>query len=345
MLLSVVLARDLRSPRSWGGTTELEPDALASDLQTASSAGAADESAPTPLQLKDWIADLADGRLRTREAATRQLLAGGKASVEALLECASTTDDNEAAQRCMQLLKTMSLAQDTALTARADAALHQLLAHPDVEVKRRAQLTLDLIRRAHSNRALLAIRRSGGTVFDNYGTGNDNPTLVLLGQAWRGGEEGFRQLRWLDGLENLGVENRLFSDQHLVYLEELTSLRSVYLYGTQVSAMGEALLKKKRPDLLIDRRDGAFLGVAGSTDPRGCMVEFVQAGAAAEAAGLRVGDVITNCAGKAISGFDSLTGVLARKRPGQKVVLQVLRGNREITLEAVLGVFHLLYRA
>lgn len=82
---------------------------------------------------------------------------------------------------------------------------------------------------------------------------------------------------------------------------------------------------------------GALLGVLGDDDPEGCLVTGVAPGLPAEAAGLEVGDIITHLNGKRIRGFDDLAGQVREHKPGEEVVLQVLRGGERMTITVELA--------
>ncbi len=55
------------------------------------------------------------------------------------------------------------------------------------------------------------------------------------------------------------------------------------------------------------------------------------------AAGLRAGDEITSFNGTAVSSWDSLTGLIQKAKPGQRVTLTVDRAGRSLTLPATLA--------
>ena len=117
---------------------------------------------------------------------------------------------------------------------------------------------------------------------------------------------------------------------------------------------------------LIDRGrvDRAFIGIGGTTiEPElarqfrlpvdaGVLVEQVGASTPAARAGLRAGtsdvvvagqsytlggDVIVAVAGKRVASLEQLRDVLATRKPGDSVNLEIYRGNEQRTLELVLG--------
>ena len=112
------------------------------------------------------------------------------------------------------------------------------------------------------------------------------------------------------------------------------------------------------------RVDRAYLGISGSTITpelarvfrlpvdEGVLVEGVSSGSAAEQAGLRGGrtdvvvageshvlggDVIVAIGGKKVSSTDELRDVLAERKPGQTVNVQIHRGTKIVTIAVKLG--------
>jgi S1-C subfamily serine protease len=67
-------------------------------------------------------------------------------------------------------------------------------------------------------------------------------------------------------------------------------------------------------------------------------VELVPAGTAAAAAGIKPGDIILALDGHPLPDFDRLTAHIAQHKPGDKVKVDLLRGEDKLTLEATLGV-------
>jgi S1-C subfamily serine protease len=75
----------------------------------------------------------------------------------------------------------------------------------------------------------------------------------------------------------------------------------------------------------------------GLPPAQGLLVTEVKAGGPAEQAGLRPGDLITAINGKPLEPTDSLLAVLANNRPGDRVVLTVVRQNETLKLEVTLS--------
>jgi serine protease Do len=82
---------------------------------------------------------------------------------------------------------------------------------------------------------------------------------------------------------------------------------------------------------------GAYLGVQVDTESDTARIVAVVPGLAAAKAGVKAGDVIRRFDGKATPDRETLLRLIAARRPGHKVSIVVLRGEKELKLEAVLG--------
>jgi len=87
---------------------------------------------------------------------------------------------------------------------------------------------------------------------------------------------------------------------------------------------------------------GAFVADMTNSDAAasfsvGAKVEKLTPNGPAEKAGIRVGDVITECDGESINGAAKLTAAIRSKSANSKVTLKLTRNGKEITLEATLG--------
>jgi putative serine protease PepD len=81
----------------------------------------------------------------------------------------------------------------------------------------------------------------------------------------------------------------------------------------------------------------AYLGVSTSGGAGGVTVASVSSGCPAEAAGLRVGDVIRSVAGEAVADADDVAAAIQDRRPGQSVEVAITRGGNDQTIQVQLG--------
>jgi serine protease Do len=115
----------------------------------------------------------------------------------------------------------------------------------------------------------------------------------------------------------------------------------------QNSGVGFAITHDRLGEALADLKAGRnveeprrpFLGVQAKQDSEeeGVELELVQAGSAAEKAGLLKGDVILELEGKKIANFEELRAAIGRKSPGDRILVKVRRGEEEKEFQCDLG--------
>ena len=81
----------------------------------------------------------------------------------------------------------------------------------------------------------------------------------------------------------------------------------------------------------------AFFGVTGDPNAADVRITRVTAGSAAEAAGVKPGDVIVKFGNRQLRTFTELTRAVQKKKPGDKVKLEIRRGEETVELAVVLG--------
>ncbi|HVE43460.1 MAG TPA: trypsin-like peptidase domain-containing protein [Planctomycetota bacterium] len=118
------------------------------------------------------------------------------------------------------------------------------------------------------------------------------------------------------------------------------------VYG-QNSGVGFAITHDRFSNILADLKAGKneaearrpFLGIQfdQKSTKEGVELESVQAGGAAEKAGIKAHDVIVEFDGRKIASFDDLRESILRKAPGDKVKVKVVRGEDEMEFECTLG--------
>jgi serine protease Do len=80
-----------------------------------------------------------------------------------------------------------------------------------------------------------------------------------------------------------------------------------------------------------------FVGVRGDPDREDALVAQVVPGSPAERAGVRAGDLIVRFGGRPINSFRSLVAVVRSREPGDRVVMEVERGESKQRLTVVVG--------
>jgi len=85
------------------------------------------------------------------------------------------------------------------------------------------------------------------------------------------------------------------------------------------------------------RVERPFLGVTTGTTDSGAFVQDVFPGGPADEAGLRPGDVVTGLGGEPVRGAEDIPRLVDKRKPGDRVEVEVLREGDEATVEAELG--------
>jgi hypothetical protein len=139
---------------------------------------------------------------------------------------------------------------------------------------------------------------------------------ITLSREWKGGDD-LRQIAEFATLE------RVFVTQ-----------------SSRVTDKALDELRKRRPEIVVDRVPDAFLGIESAPeldDARGISIREVVSDSPADRAGLRINDVLIEIAGKPVPGFAALRKLMHPLRPGQKVSLKVLRDDQPLSLTVELG--------
>jgi putative serine protease PepD len=77
--------------------------------------------------------------------------------------------------------------------------------------------------------------------------------------------------------------------------------------------------------------------VTSDSAATGALVKTIEKGGAADDSGIRVGDVITKVDKQLIDGSDSLVATIRGHRPGDKVTITLIRGDKTQTVTSDLG--------
>ncbi len=307
------------------------------DGQPADSAPAAPAEAAKTLSdeaIAHWIAELDSNRYQVREQATQELLRAGSVALDALL-VAANGDRPEPADRAVWILRRLADTSDMAVRRPALERLVQVGNRPEVVAE--AEHALGRIRHAE---AVDAITRLGGR-FLRPGTdvpwGRVVAVSVLIDDTWRGGDEGLKYLGDLRDVPVVVIIGTDISPTALASLSLGDSVQMLQLYGTRLDDAGAVALAKALPGVNIDYRRGALLGVRGMQGDGPALVQSVQPGSAAAAAGIHPDDVIRKFDGQPVADFSQLTEQIAKYRPGDEVALEVQRGGKMLEMKVKLG--------
>ncbi len=109
--------------------------------------------------------------------------------------------------------------------------------------------------------------------------------------------------------------------------------------------IGFAIAINRASELIDQLRNGetpqhALLGVTTQPNPNGddgAVVVTIQAGSAADEAGIKEGDIITHLDGDSVDGPQALAALIAGHQPGDKVTVEFERNGQTQTVDATLG--------
>ncbi len=109
-----------------------------------------------------------------------------------------------------------------------------------------------------------------------------------------------------------------------------SSVRMVrFVASTPAPQVRSTIFYGRRPD----RPKGNPLGVRVEPAPRGVVVDSVQKGSTAEEAGVLENDLIVKVDSVASPGVDDFEDVVRRKRPGEFLFLDILRGPHKVSMQ------------
>jgi hypothetical protein len=292
-----------------------------------------------PEQLDQLIVDLDANEFAIRERASKELTKIGLPAIERLTS-AATSKSLEQAHRSLGILEQM-LENDEAVSDAAEQALSLIARQQNTWSAQRADLALQQTRVHKQRKCLDKVKALGGEVLDE-GTDENGElsylTLIIKQENWKGTDKDIRLLRSLPALRTLSVFGPVFNETQLLSLSDLKELPALNLYATKLSNDGLARLQTAMPYTRIDRRNGGMLGISGDQiGGNGCMVNTVQPGSAAAAAGIEPEDVVVSIDGKEVDSFSELTKLISEKSGGDAVKLKIKRGEQLLDKEAKLG--------
>jgi len=223
--------------------------------------------------------------------------------------------------------------------------------HPAVPLERvRAMLNMDMVGRLGS----------GGLIVNGRGTAREWPRMIADAAKAEGirvvtGEDGYgpsdqtsyyaRDVPVLHFFTNAHADYHRPTDKwervDAVGLARVASLvtrlaRAAADRGTTLTLVRGA---GRPPGAAQGRGYGAYLGSIPDFSPveRGVRLTGVRAGSPGESAGMKAGDTIIRFDDEEIADIYALTKALQSRKPGDAVVVTVLRDSRELKMRAVLG--------
>lgn len=335
----VARADETSTPRALAPSTAVSDTSAAepnADKPLAAASSAENRPTATPADVANWIAELDSNRYLVREQATLRLAEAGAIALDSLLVAANGAAP-EPADRAVWILRRVSQGKDRPLRRQALERLVQVKHRPQVVAA--ASMALAEIRH---DEAVDAIQRLGGRYVANESMVRYGPYVtprVELDRNWRGGDAGLAHLRDLILVRQVIVIGAPISVEGLSHLQEVNGLMDLWLYGTKLEEADVAMVRTLLPQVNIDHRRGALLGV-GSNSPDGmgpAVVGMVTPKSVAEAAGIKPGDIIQKFQNQPVANFKALTTMIGQQQAGDEVTIHVLRGEQTIEFTVKLG--------
>jgi hypothetical protein len=289
----------------------------------------------SPAEIASWIGALDDNRYQVREQSTQHLIAAGSAALDPLLAVANS-DRPEPADRAIWIMRRLGGSRDNDLAVSALEHLAQLKGRPALVSKAEADLderSIAACERRLEPLGAAIVHRLEPIDFTTAG----NVLHVRLDPSWHGTPEDLRTIAKLPRQLYFDLEGAAFDDAVAKMFEPRQKLAYLKFTNSKVSPAAIDSLKQKHPQALIVLRNRAMLGVAGQTHKSGVLVTMVQPASAAAVAGIVAGDVIATIDGQSLPDFDRLTVRVAQHQPGDKVGVEIIRGEKKLKISVTLG--------
>lgn len=280
---------------------------------------------PSAEQITSWIDTLGSPQFSQREAATRSLIEAGPVALGPL-QTAIGSGDLEVSSRAIEIARTMLASDDQDVAAAAEQFLDAVAGGEDASVAGLAEATLDFHAVGLADAARVTLQGLGMKLVRGLLATGQQGMHATFDAGWHGTSDDLRLLLRLPGLMTVSVHGVPVDDKGLAVIGRLRRAARIELYGTGLDEEQVETLAEKLPDTHIELRKGGKLGVAGHPNAVPCHITMVQPGSAADTAGLQVGDIVATVAGKPIRNFEELTAAIGTHGPGEKLELEIIRG-------------------
>ena len=124
---------------------------------------------------------------------------------------------------------------------------------------------------------------------------------------------------------------------------EVIGINTIKLSSTGVEGIGFAIAISEAKPIIDDLMNNGFVsgrplvGISVSQTRNGLSVEQVSVGSGAEAAGIKVGDLIVKADGKAVKTSQELNEIRDKKAPNEYLKLTVIREGELLDIDVKLG--------
>ena len=176
----------------------------------------------------------------------------------------------------------------------------------------------------------------GGIVDIDAEDGMESTASLMLGSQWQGGDEGLKVLKDVPEIWSVSVSGTKITDASLKYFAELPNLSNLQARDVNFTREGLRKLREKKPELQIQARGEAMMGVNADVGVSPLTLTSVFPDSGAYQAGVRQGDVILSVNGVLIKEFSDLTISIYGRKAGEKVRVEYERSGVKKTAEITL---------
>lgn len=152
---------------------------------------------------------------------------------------------------------------------------------------------------------------------------------LVLGKRWRGGDDGLKVLKDIPEIYSITLNGAKISDASLKYMAELPNLSSLAIRDTKVTRQGLRKLREQNPDMQIQARGQAMLGVNADIGSTPLVLTSIFPNSGASQAGIFEGDIILSVDGAPIKDFSDLTIAVYECKAGDKIRVEYERGGKK----------------
>jgi hypothetical protein len=154
---------------------------------------------------------------------------------------------------------------------------------------------------------------------------------LVLGKQWRGGDEGLKVLKDVPEIYSITISGAKISDASLPSMAELPNLSNLMIHDVPVTRQGLRKLREQKPDLQIQARGEAMMGVNADVGTSPLVLTSIFPDSGAFQAGIREGDVVLSVDGTPIKDFADLTTSIYGCKAGEKVRVEYERDGAKKT--------------
>ena len=283
------------------------------------------DDAPTLEEIDSWITALGSPQFSKREAATQSLIKAGTIVLPQLRK-AIGSGDLEMTTRAIEVARDLLESENQKVATAAERFLDDIASHNEASVAGLAEATLDFHAVGLADAAKEKLQSLGGKLERGLLVTGQQGMHATLDVKWQGNSEDLKLLLRLPGLLIVSMHGVPVDNNGAIVLGRLRRVARIELYGTGLKQAQVEVLEEKLKDTHIEFRKGGKLGVAGHPTAVPCHLTMVQQDSAADKAGLQIGDIVQKINGKDVQNFEELTTIIGTFGPGQKIELEILRG-------------------